>query len=141
MRSVFCTQRIQRPLSNYSAAEAFNGTYAEPSSLPGSKETPSSTRLCESMNRPAASSETHVAVTRRSGDVPVLVWTQTCRMPSAKSRKNIRSTTFELPSSLQSIRLVLAAISSASKNNPKKLISLDLKKDERTKLHAPRRRP
>jgi hypothetical protein len=45
------------------------------------------------MNRPAASSEPHVDVARRPGDVPVLSWT--------KSEKNDKSNTFRPTSSLQ----------------------------------------
>jgi hypothetical protein len=60
------------------------------------------------MNRPAASSEAHVAVARRPGDVPVLSWTKIRRLPSTKSEKNDISTTSGPTSSLQKNHLAPA---------------------------------
>jgi hypothetical protein len=53
------------------------------------------------MNRHVASSETHVAVTHRPGDVPMLSWTKIRRLPSMKSEKNGISTIYGPISSLQ----------------------------------------
>jgi hypothetical protein len=58
------------------------------------------------MNRRATSSETHVAVARRPGDVPVLHWTKSHRIPSTKSGNNDRSTTFGPASMLHNTHLV-----------------------------------
>jgi hypothetical protein len=60
------------------------------------------------MNRHAASSEAHVAVARRPGDVPVLHWTKNHRIPLTKSGNNERSTTFGPASMLQSTHLAPA---------------------------------
>ena len=90
------------------------------------------------MNRPAARSKAHVAVARRSGDVPVLSWTKICRLPSTTLERNGKSTTFGPTSSLQKNHLAPAA--SVVTNNHKrqrqteKLISPDLKNGEKTKL-------
>jgi hypothetical protein len=53
------------------------------------------------MNKPTASSEAHVVVARRPGNVPVLSWTNICRLPSTKSEKNRISTASGPTSSLQ----------------------------------------
>ena len=76
---------------------------------------------------------------RRPGDVPVLSWTKICRLPSTKSERKDGSTTFGPAFSLQKNHLALA-ISVVVANNHEcqrhneKLISLDLKNDEKTKL-------
>jgi hypothetical protein len=65
-------------------------------------------RLYESMNRPAASSEAHVVVARRPGDVSVLSWAKIRRISSTKSRNNNKSTILRPTSLIQSIHLTPA---------------------------------
>jgi hypothetical protein len=90
------------------------------------------------MNRPAARSKAHVDVARRPGNVPVLSWTKICRLPSTKSEKNDKSTTFRPTSLLQKNHL--APVASAVADNhgrlrhTEKLISPDPKTGEKTKL-------
>jgi hypothetical protein len=95
-------------------------------------------RLYESMNRSAASSEAHIAVARRPGDILVLSWTKIHLIPPKKSGKNDRSTTSGPTSSLQCIRLIPASSVAVENDNRQrhveKQISLDLKNIEKTKL-------
>jgi hypothetical protein len=68
----------------------------------------------------------------------VLSWTKICRLPSTKSEKDIKSTTFGPKSSLQKNHLAPAA-SAVVENHERqrhieKLISPNLKIDEKTKL-------
>jgi hypothetical protein len=49
------------------------------------------------------SSDAHIAVARRPGDVPVLSWTKIHRIPSTESRNNDRSTIFGSTSSLPTL--------------------------------------
>jgi hypothetical protein len=95
-------------------------------------------RLCESINRPIARSETHVDVARRPGDVPVLSWTKICRLPSTKSEKNDKSITSGLTSFLQKNHIASAACAIVDNHerqrHTEKLISPDLKTGEKTKL-------
>jgi hypothetical protein len=94
-------------------------------------------RLYESMNRPAASSEAHVAVASRPGDMLVLSWTKIHRIPPKKLGKNDRSTTSGPTSSLQCIRLAPAPSVAVENDNRQrhveKQISLDRKNSEKTK--------
>jgi hypothetical protein len=84
------------------------------------------------MNRPAARNKAHVAVAYRLGDIPVLSWTKICCLLSTKSEKNDRSTTSGPISSLQRNHLTPAA--SEGQRYIEKLILLDLKNGEKTKL-------
>jgi hypothetical protein len=108
------------------------------STIARSEEAPSPTRLCESINKPAARSEAHITVARRPGNIPVLSWTKNRRIPSTKLGKDDRSTTSGPTSSLQSIHLGPApsAIVDIYKRqrHVEKQISLDLKNNEKTKL-------
>jgi hypothetical protein len=90
------------------------------------------------MKRLAASSEAHIPVARRPGNIPVLSWTKKRRIPSTKSRKDGIPTTSGPTSSLQSIHL--ASAPSAVADNDKhwrhveKQISPDQKNGEKTKM-------
>jgi hypothetical protein len=87
------------------------------------------------MNMPAASTEEHVVVAHRPGDILVLCYTKIRRIPSTKSRNNNKTTTSEPTSSLQSIHLVSASSVVVDNNerqrHAKKPISPDLKKGEK----------
>jgi hypothetical protein len=90
------------------------------------------------MNRHAASSEAHGVAARRPGDVPMFSWTKIRHLSSMKSEKNDISTISEPTSSLQKNHLTPAAGIIADSNkrqrHTEKLISPDLKNDEKTKL-------
>jgi hypothetical protein len=90
------------------------------------------------MNRPVARSETHVILARQPRDIPVLSWTKICRLSSTKSEKNGKSTTSGTTSPLQKNHLAPAANTVADNHkrlrHSQKLISPDLKTDEKTKL-------
>jgi hypothetical protein len=73
-----------------------------------SKKAPSPMRLCESMNRPAVRSKTHVDVARRPGDVSVLHWMKNYHIQPTKSENNDKSTTSGPTSLIQSIYLAPA---------------------------------
>jgi hypothetical protein len=84
------------------------------------------------MNMPIARSKAYIAVARRPGDVPVLSWTMIRRLPSTKSKKNDKSTTFGPTSSFQ--RNHLAPAVTEGQQHTEKHISPNLKNDEKTKL-------
>jgi hypothetical protein len=101
------------------------------STIARSKEASLSTRLCELMNRPAASSRAHVVVERRPGDVPVLPWTKSHRIPST----NLGNLTDPPPpNQYPRSRASILPLGDKLQWHIKKQISLDLKNGEKTKL-------
>jgi hypothetical protein len=90
------------------------------------------------MNKPAASSEAHVAVARRPGDVPVLPWTKNHRIPPMKSGNNDRSTTSGPTSLLQSTHLAPAPSAAAENDGRQRHIEKQISPSRRPRCRSER---